>query len=549
MDAHSEHFKWSTTPYFLKLKSVLIVIASVLTLASCGGGGGSNSSSAVPSSSTTVVTLDPSLPTALKSKVSSITSASGTAPLGQSLTFPMLDASGDSLVTAMDADNNILLAALVTQKTTSTTLSADSTAVAFARLSNGALLGSVTNDQFNNAVRASPSFSKLVAAITDAATTGTAPMLTTGVASLTMDVVKEANLALLSSGAIASVAPQAKAQINSTRAHDPFPQQIAGPTTAGVYIARGGVDVTNAMPIAWTGYTSVTSGGKSILPAASFATALSIVGASGSGTAGFIGRIAGAPATKLQNNGGKAYDLTVAVDAAAQEENAKAAILDVFKALIAFETGRANLDDKCTAQILQTIYKPGDFARFFDPSTPNAMNNYLKAFIGVDTLKTLTSCFGLSLNASGLSNIALGIVKHVSGAAEIKLVTDGIGLSAKLADMAIYSGKSVTMGVCETRDGALMNCAAKFTIDNPPTITPGASYPLLIKAFDTGGNQTGFSLGAKITSLGEDQGITIDQITSTITGVSEGSFGLKVTEDETGARYSLPSHILYNSCL
>lgn len=510
-------------------------------LASCGGGGGSNSTPAaaqppvVTASTTTVVTVDSSVPPALKAKVSTVSSVSGTASVGQPLTFPALDASGDSLVAATDADNNILLAALVTQKTTTTALTADSTAVAFARLSNGAVPASVTNDQFNTAVRAAPSFAKLVAAISDAGTAGTPPMQTTAVVSLTIDVVKEANLALLSSGAIAKTATRAKAQINSTRAHDPFPQQIAGPTIAGVYIARGGVDVTNAMPITWTGYTSVTSGGKSIIPAASLASTLTIVGSGGNGATGFIGSIAGAPATRLQNNNGKAYDLTVTVDTAAQEENAKAAILDVFKALIAFQVGRASVSDQCAAQILQTVYKPGEFAKFYDPSTPNAMSNYLKAFISADTLKTLTSCFGLSLNARGLSDIAVGIVKHVSGAAEIKLLTDGIGLSAKLAAMALYSGKSVTMGVCENAQGALMNCAAKYTIDKPPTITPGTSYPLVIKAQDSSGKPTGVSLGAKISSLGEGQGISIDQIKQTITGVSEGSFGLKVTEDETGA--------------
>jgi hypothetical protein len=119
------------------------------------------------------VTFDSAVPSSVIEKITSVVSPFDSQKPGTPMYVPFSAGGGESMVFAVDSNNNILLAALAT--TTSIKLSVQTTAVALVRLSMGPLPATASDGQLDAAIIASDWFPDLVSQISAALASNTPP--------------------------------------------------------------------------------------------------------------------------------------------------------------------------------------------------------------------------------------------------------------------------------------------------------------------------------------------------------------------------------------
>jgi hypothetical protein len=119
------------------------------------------------------VTFDSAVPSSVIEKITSVVSPFDSQKPGTPIYVPFSAGGGESMVFAVDSNNNILLAALAT--TTSIKLSVQTTAVALVRLSMGPLPATASESQVDAAISAVDGFHDLVSQISAALASNTPP--------------------------------------------------------------------------------------------------------------------------------------------------------------------------------------------------------------------------------------------------------------------------------------------------------------------------------------------------------------------------------------
>jgi hypothetical protein len=202
------------------------------------------------------VVIDPALPASLSGKVTQIATPAGAGAFNAWIPVA-LGSGGESLALALDANNNIIGASLVTGP--NATISADSTALAFARLWIGDIPTALSPSALNSAIRASAGYPALVALIKQDLSTGVTPISDSAVISGLAGVVTS-----LSSQTFQASAAHASKFVTGT----PVP---AIPFTAisdsfggssGVQItaeANHTITIYNAMLIPWDATTKIAN--------------------------------------------------------------------------------------------------------------------------------------------------------------------------------------------------------------------------------------------------------------------------------------------------
>jgi hypothetical protein len=175
------------------------------------------------------VTIDSAAPSSVIEKITSVVSPFDGQKLGIPIYVPFSAGGGESMVFAVDANNNVLLAALAT--TTSIKLSAQTTALALVRLSMGPLPTTASENQLDAAISAADGFPDLVSQISAALASNTPPSASTLVAASMVGVVNQIPAALA-----ATLAPISKA-VNVMQLSEDVAQSFLANGSAGAATA------------------------------------------------------------------------------------------------------------------------------------------------------------------------------------------------------------------------------------------------------------------------------------------------------------------------
>ena len=119
------------------------------------------------------LTIDSSVPSSTTDNITSVVSAFDGQKQGVPVYVPVGAGGGETMVFAVDSNNNILLAALSTS--TSINLSAQTTALALVRLLMGALPATASESQVDAGTSATAEFPNLVSLISAALAANTPP--------------------------------------------------------------------------------------------------------------------------------------------------------------------------------------------------------------------------------------------------------------------------------------------------------------------------------------------------------------------------------------
>lgn len=228
----------------------VVILALILAGCGSGGGGGSAGGPSSPAVVKTVVKMDPTVPPVAATAVDKVFSPFAQALPGQTAGIDVIQR--ESLLVAMDVDDEILLAAYA--DSSETQLSATSTAKAFARLAFGPLPPGIGWDNFSMMIASTAGFPSLVAEINAALAASIPPSASPQVINAVVAVANE--LGPLA----AAFTPSARASqlISQPTASLPYPIHLIDLTsTLGLHISVIGSDVnevrvTNGLPVAWT---------------------------------------------------------------------------------------------------------------------------------------------------------------------------------------------------------------------------------------------------------------------------------------------------------
>jgi hypothetical protein len=167
-----------------------------------GGANANVTVSCVAGTATTVnaaeatVSIDSSVPATAQSAIASILSPIESEPLHSALNIPVSFVGGETLVLAVDSNNNILLASLTT--TPSETLTTARTALALVRMPFGILPSTVSASQLNAAIQATAKFSNLVSLINASLSADSSPATSSSVAQSIAKAISQLPSALIS---------------------------------------------------------------------------------------------------------------------------------------------------------------------------------------------------------------------------------------------------------------------------------------------------------------------------------------------------------------
>jgi hypothetical protein len=376
----------------------------------------------------TVTILDSSMPGAMAAKIAKVVSTAASASLGRSLEVPSIPAGGESVVYAVDVNENIVLAATVAAR--QVTLNADSTAVALARVLLGAIPAGLNPTDVNAAIRATPAFPRLVSLINAALAAGTAPLSSAAVfdtlntVTSQMPPMLQAQLATAGRRAAASKerVPPLTSASSAAATVNAVPERLSswrGSGIQAVFLAGadgvGTVKVANGMSIAWAA-SSTDNYGNRLCPQGNgranrcsvLLPAAAVVRPTGISSSQLLQDL---PTEDVPANGGRAFKLTLSQDDASRKANMMHVVEDGIRfAFAAVTGGKANPLPANCASDLAAIMLPAEQLEGLAANRSSA--NFLKYFDTIGTgaevenalTEKLTTCFGGSYSAT--NNIA-----------------------------------------------------------------------------------------------------------------------------------------------
>lgn len=479
----------------------------------------------------TMVTMDSTIPASVVSLISQVISPLGVGAIGSWLTISIAGPSGQSIVLCLDANNNIVLASIVTSS--QTTLSSDSTALAMVRLAIGDISTADAASSIDTAIRASATYADLVTAVQNSLGRGTAPATDTAVLSDMAAVIVSLGSAIPAAPTSAKV----KSIAQPTVTGPPF--IVIADTLSGllpVEITSSSVNfvtLTNPMPIPWSVSSvgpSPSSGGTGPpistnlpLPGGTLLTAGSIqVGA---------------------NNAG--FNLTVQQTDATHHQIAFDLVIGAIQTSL--DLAGIKLTDSCIGTALVTSLSK-DLDTYLSPGESwQAFASKLEAF---DVTPLISAC----TTSKTIKSIVSATVNLLDGVAELKLVAHAGALVGEATYAYTYWMTSPTLGVCESANWMVTNCAGSYDF-TPSSIfmAPGAIYTPNLSALDINKVPTLIPAGLKYVPSNPNL-VSIDQTSGQITAAT--GFGtvitgggmpdtITVTDQDTAATGSFAVMVIY----
>jgi len=506
----------------------------LLALHGCGKGGSHDAPTVPPppassAGTTTLAVISNTVPQEARAAVTEIVSplASGSPNTVAPLAISQGD--GDSMVLALNASGKIMLASVATGANTS--MDANSTTLALARLMSGTVPEGHTIDQLNAAIRASESFEAAIGAVREAHFQGVAPSSSANVPPLLGAVVRQALVALDSTPVVGAVGAVRTLAITEKRVELPTPYVVLGDKKAGVFVTDGGVFLANTVPVIFSAHSSAAPGKLVKVESAAFkqTVAITVLGASDLSLA-----LTQAPKTQLANNGGKAFEITVTQNEQSKTDNIQAITADAFAVLLSNLAGRQIVDKNCVAQLTNATFKAAEIADLIQTPSAKFLGKYLAATSLREIADALVKCAaGATKMNTKFAQTVMDFLADVSGAT---WTIDSIGLAAKIgAVVGWWDTPPTTVGVCESGGSSgftLVNCTERIEVDTL-SLSPGAVADIVIRTFDRFDKPTARSSGITVTA-GNPSAIQVDQQAMTVTGLKEDFTAIEVKDKELG---------------
>jgi hypothetical protein len=449
----------------------------------------------------TKILLDPSDSTAISNRVVQVISTADAEPIGNPLLVPSAATGTDALILAVDSNYEILMAAVANSSTT--TLSAKSTALALTRFLVGAPASTATAGQLNAAIESTPGFPNLVSFITTAFDTGTAIAASPDILNSLNVVTAEIQPTLLAnSQATPRRVPMALAPDTVTTKSLPYTLlSWSGSAYQSIFLTRddgaGNVEIQNTMSIEWSVVSTDTDGNvlcmgdTCVFKLPPLGTLASIAG----GVLGpTIGELLGVLTPVDVTGTLPAFNITVQQNDQTHADNVNKGLSDLVSTVLPFAPA-------CTKVVVGAIISPSQINALAGGQS-TALQSYfstltLKGFKAVvsgalencltDTTDSKTSQAWAALWAE---------LKFLNAIATTLRVVNAANLLLEWRLMYIYWNNTQAdpigpIGVCESSSFAIANCAKTFQ-GKPPSIlmAPAAVTTPTIIALDESSQQT-----------------------------------------------------------
>jgi hypothetical protein len=523
------------------------------------------------------VAIDSAIPASTQAAIAHIISSIDSQPLQASLLIPVSFVGGETLVLAVDANNNILLATLTTNASVS--LSAGSTALALTRMALGALPSTLTAATLNTEIEATADFPTLESAVLSSLSAGNSLIATPAVAQAIFKVVSEIPAQDLS--AFTSV-ERGAVHIKASPVTQPSPPNapydllsistnphILGALTVAGATSAGGVTVVNTTPLVWTLSSTDTTNQVLCAPGAAVSSAnpTCAVTMDSTSLADLLQENLGLnifePSNSPIGGNGAAFNIKAYQGVTSTTANIIQIDEDVISVLASLATAGED-SPACIDQAAASLFPPAGIATIAVQLTNGglagaapAINAYLKSVFSLKNALTLFNavigCSAAIDGASGKSTFFgsfaaayTGFVGYLTGAGTANAAdfTNSGGLVSHLYYTIAFSGYSKTFGVCEIHTGqtyTVSDCTASLSFSpGSVTLVPGSHYTLAPQALDINGGATLSPNDLTYTSSQAPSIITLDAQTGLVIvqaiagGATTDSATVTATSNATG---------------
>ncbi|MEY4750608.1 MAG: hypothetical protein RIQ60_2822 [Pseudomonadota bacterium] len=573
----------------INLKKKLFILFSTL-IAGVLAGCGDNKLVEMPAAQEIPVTvqfrtiiLDVNIPANLTSKIAStISPVDSSVGVAEKLLFPKPNdgTPGESMVLAVDADHNILLAAMTTAEGLNIDLNAESTALALTRLALGRLSDQINPSNVNAAIKATAQWPDLVLKVRASLAVGQSPARDHAVYDSLLALLPQAGMIVSTrpttqqqSTAIGRRTAQAARVANPSLIPSAMPQRIVSGISSklGVF-AKGtsgaGLEVSNAMSIIWSVGTRDTDN-RALCPAGVGQTTTNpdcILLLDRMDTLKQLAYLTdlnlAAPPSVVTGGNNHAFNLLVRQDGLARTANLQSVVKDVTMLVIdGMSAGKAKpIVSDCAKNIADILLPPTELTALISASNSQPVKQYFNDLVStsagsIKLVSTLSSCMTFKeVMAEKSRQAALAIGTGVIGDNAIQNAVNSVDFSAStvlasvwtfVKDLGFYAAGQLgpvtavinsgglgvtigqiidnwtterTIGVCLV-NGAVASCAN--TLDfNPHALiaTLGSALPeqSALSALDIAGNLT-LLPGDIVYSSSQPSVLAVDPATGALT--------------------------------
>lgn len=527
-------------------RALLLMFLS-LAVSSCGGSGGEGgpigTGGAPPTAtlSSTTVSLDSSVPPAIASAITDVLSPTSAGTIPGSVQIETIPGS-DAMILAMDASGELRLAAMTSGPTT--TLNADTTAVALVRIALGALPSGVTAAQANQEIRGAPEYAALVSAVDQAIKSGLTPLADPAVANSVIVVTGQVAEAFERQVRPASSAALAYA---TPRAQPPLPfTLVSGVGGVGkVYLdgvtSAGEVELVNSMLIAWAASSLDESGHEIAVPHNLLPVSL------WSALKDTLHPWLGPSAIAVPGNGGKGMDVKIQQTDQTRLINDVGLMTDTVKLTLSL-MGSQGLFDKCVTGMGSALLKSEEMQAMAAEPTMESFLAYLKSIKSQSPDKFHSLFVDCIPRGKGLARLFMGeLSKQLSGLAQIRKAYDAVSLIAKAKQVYDHwSDEPRLVAVCLGQGLfrlTVADCAKEFRFANPnPVLVPNARYTPNMTALTEGEKITAIPVGVVHESSDAAEAVVkvLNDQTGTLVASGTGTATITARDPFTGAKGSYP---------
>lgn len=462
-------------------------------LLSCSGAGGVGHAVAavevLSDQSATMVLFASTVPSAARTRITAIVSAQDESQPGQAIAAQDLLADGGSLLFATDASDDFLLAGFASSS--STELSATSTALAISRIALGPSVGGgVNSSQINHWILASTEFTALVAAVQAALDGGTSPLRSAGVteplnrllssiAPLVGEMLARPSYATAKSEAGGIVSHAIKDLRN------PLPAPIVHSTARQVVYVRNstadnGVDVVNRSSIAW-GIGSSTN-------------ALIVGDIQGERTVGGsapLSSIVREPTPTSVRGRAPQYFVRARQTPDSRLQNVVSVVVDFVNTAADLAGGIGRLDGSCVYRSVNLFAQTNTslFAFFTSMQSrdPRDVSEQLLAALRI----SLPAIAGFVLDCGSRSAVSVRFLRNLLG--PFRLVLDGVAVGSTAltaVELLNYYDTDEAVRICQA-GSEIFNCATRLVMSGDlASPTAGGSSVVTLEALDSEGERT-----------------------------------------------------------
>ena len=481
-----------------------------------------NDASPPPEVLDTLVTVDPSVSSVSVASIVEVISPIGTGSLETQVPIATNTPTGQSLVLAVNRDDQIVLAAIVDSRETE--LSAVSTALALVRIAVGELPPGIVAADFDGVIRALPDFGHLVSIISEALERGEAPSTNPAVLDRIADVFR----AMTNEPSLTGSAVELSTQgiWDSPVPEVPY-ELVSDPGPSGLLSLRitssspGWITLSNRMPIPWVVSTFTALRDSPEQQIESRIIAPSLLGST------------------IVTSSTYGFNLTVGQSPESRVWMARSLMLRTVKFGLSLVTPSNCADATLLAGLdayveTQSDGSWGDWLAYFD------------AFFSAQNLSSLLAkCPGPGLVSDFFKAMSpyLNALKITNG------VFQGTGLAFEFTyAREFWNPADKKFGVCVSAQGAVVRCAAEYEFIFPSgsifeadkscnagiSMAPGASVTPRIIGRDAAGDPTLVPSGL-IYSSDKPEVVLVDRDTGTMTAKIVGESAVVTVTDLTSS--------------